>query len=441
MLPTMKIKHASLYIISLFLVLSLIPFIDNYFVGLYNEKRAFQVIALLLSLAFIPKLSLDKKYHPILFLLVFCVSFSLLFSENKLQAILNFLHFTMLISFINLGFNLKDNVSKFFLLLFFCNLFVVSFSLLNYLFYYIDEIPPNPDGVLYGFYNIRFFNQFQVLCIPFVVHFLRNNKISRIATTLLVFNIFLLFISGARGALLSCIIMLALSGYLKLIDRATLFKIFYCCLISLFLFILHVWGNPTSESLNNISRVSSSNRVDIWFDLISQLSISNFIIGNGPGVYFTPSLGNSHPHNSFLQLLYNWGGVITVITLFFLFNLFRTCTFYIKNYKSEVEFNICFLALSGLTTYSFVSGVIVMPIPQTFIFVLLGLVLSHLPINTQISPKSVIKSVGYISLSIFYIFFVIISYNCLNSKPYGPNFWSNGQLSFSQCKLPYNKGN
>ncbi len=67
----MKIKHASLYIISLFLVLSLIPFIDSYVLGLYNEKRVFQVITLLLSLAFIPKLSLDKKYHLILFLLVF----------------------------------------------------------------------------------------------------------------------------------------------------------------------------------------------------------------------------------------------------------------------------------------------------------------------------------------------------------------------------------
>jgi hypothetical protein len=432
-----KQSLSSIIILSLFLILSLTPFIDTHLLGLYNEKRGFQAVALVLSLILIPKLSINKKYYIIFFLLILFASLSVIYSGNKLQSILNFLHFIMLIFFINLGFNLKAHINKLFFLLLFSNLFVVSYSLLNYLFYFIDSLPALPDGVLYGFYNIRFFNQYQVLCLPIIFYFLQNKKLSRVASTLLVLNLFLFLISGARGALLSCLIIITLGGYFKVLDRAVFVKIFKCCLVSLALFYLHIQLNTSTESVNYLTRVDSSGRVDIWQDLLSQLNIFNLIIGNGPGVYFMQNMALSHPHNSLLQFLYNWGGVVTLIITFFLFKLFKSCTFYIKHNNSEPEFNFCFLALYGLLAYSFVSGVIVMPIPQTFIFIFIGLTLSYLPLNLTTTNNSAIKSIGCYLLSAFYLFFVIMSYNCLDSSPYGPSFWSNGQLSFSECKLPY----
>ncbi|WP_193039016.1 O-antigen ligase family protein [Pseudoalteromonas nigrifaciens] len=436
----MKIQNIGLYILCSFLILSLFPTIDSYFLGLYNEKRGFQVAVLALSIILVPKIRLDKKYYSILVIIFFSALLSTTFSYNKLQAVLNFLHLILLINIINLGFTLQKNINKIFFLLFFSNLFVVCYSLLNYSFFIINQAQPYPDAILYGFYNIRFFNQFQVLCIPFIIYFLQHKELSRVAFTLLTLNIFLLLLSSARGAILASLVMLILGGYYQLINRKQLLQILKCSFISLILFSIYFLHHQDSESINYVIRTSSSLRVEIWSDLLSNLVLSNIFIGNGPGVYFSQEYGNSHPHNSVLQFLYNWGGIITTFVIILFFKIFQLCIRY-TNANNIPEFNICFLSLLGLLTYSLVSGVIVMPIPQTFIFVLIGILLSYLPLNLKVSNKSDKNIIIYSLLSLFYILFVILSYNCLNSKPYGPNFWSNGQLSFSQCKLPYNKGN
>jgi len=434
----MKIQNISLYILSSFVILSLLPTIDSYFLGLYNEKRGFQVTALALSLIFIPKLNIDRKYYTILALIFLSAFFSALFSDNKLQTILNFLHFILLINMINLGFILQKNINKIFFLLFVSNLFVVCYSLLNYSFFIVEQAQPYPDAILYGFYNIRFFNQFQILCIPFVIYFLQHKKLSRAALILLTLNIFLFLLSSARGAILTSLVMLIFGRYYQLINRKQLLKILKCSFISLILFSIYFLYHQDPESINYVIRTSSSLRLEIWSDLLSNLTLSNIFIGNGPGVYFSQEYGNSHPHNSVLQLLYNWGGIITTSVIILFFKLFQLCLRY-TNANNIPEFNICFLSLLGLLTYSLVSGVIVMPIPQTFIFVLIGILLSYLPLNLKVSNKSEKNMIIYSLLSLFYILFVILSYNCLDSIPYGPNFWSNGQISFNQCKIMYLK--
>ena len=103
----MKIQNIGLYILCSFLILSLLPTIDSYFLGLYNEKRGFQVAVLALSIILVPKLRLDKKYYSILVVIFFSALLSTIFSYNKLQAALNFLHLILLINIINLGFTLK----------------------------------------------------------------------------------------------------------------------------------------------------------------------------------------------------------------------------------------------------------------------------------------------------------------------------------------------
>ena len=434
----MKIQNISLYILSSFVILSLLPTIDSYFLGLYNEKRGFQAITLALLIISTPKLSLNKKYYIVLALILLLSFFSVIFSDNKLQAILNLLHFTLLMNLISLGFTLQKNINKIFLLFFFSNLFVVCYSLLNYSFFIIEQAQPYPDAILYGFYNIRFFNQFQILCIPFVIYFLQYKELSRAAFILLILNIFLLLLSGARGAILASLVMFMFGSYYQLINRQQILKILRCSFISLILFSIYFLYHQDPESINYVIRTSSSLRLEIWSDLLSNLTLSNIFIGNGPGVYFSQEYGNSHPHNSVLQILYNWGGIITTFVIILFFKLFQLCIRY-TNANNIPEFNICFLSLLGLLTYSLVSGVIVMPIPQTFIFILIGILLSYLPLNLKVSNKSEKNIIIYSLLSLFYIFFVILSYNCLDSTPYGPNFWSNGQVSFNQCKIMYLK--
>ncbi|KPZ51893.1 O-antigen ligase [Pseudoalteromonas sp. P1-25] len=430
----MKINNRSLVILFSFLLLSLLPSIDYYFLGMYNEKRGFQVATLVLSLIFIPKIKLDKRHYLFLVLVTLLALLSVTLSENKLQAILNFLHITMLVNIINLGFTLQKNIKKTILLLFFSNLFVVCYSLLNYSFFSLQQTQPYPDAILYGFYNIRFFNQFQIVCIPFIVYFIQHKELSRVASILLTLNIFLLLLSGARGAILASLVMFAFGSYYQLISKKQLLKILKCSFISLILFSIYFLHHKDPEVINYVVRTSSSLRVEIWGDLLSQLTLSNIFIGNGPGIYFSEEYGYSHPHNSVLQILYNWGGIITILVLILLFKLFKLSIRYTKS-NNIPEFNMSFLSLQGLLTYSLVSGVIVMPIPQTFIFVLVGVLLSYLPLSLKLNSNYYKNITIYSSLCVVYMFFVVISYNCLDSDPYGPNFWSNGQISFSQCNI------
>lgn len=430
----MKINNRSLLILFSFLLLSLLPNIDYYFLGMYNEKRGFQVATLVLSLIFIPKIKLDKRHCLFLVLVTLLALLSVTLSENKLQAILNFLHIILLVNLINLGLTLQKNINKIFLLFFFSNLFVVCYSLLNYSFFIIEQAQPHPDAILYGFYNIRFFNQFQILCIPFVVYFIQHKELSRAAFILLILNIFLFLLSGARGAILASLVMLIFGSYYQLINKKQLLKILECGFISLILFSIYFLHHQDPEVINYVVRTSSSLRVEIWGDLLSKLTLSNIFIGNGPGIYFSEEYEYSHPHNSVLQILYNWGGIIAILISILLLKLFQLSIRYTKS-NNIPEFNICLLSFQGLLTYSLVSGVIVMPIPQTFIFVLVGVLLSYLPLNLKFNNNSYRNITIYSSLSVVYMFFVVISYNCLDSKPYGPNFWSNGQVSFSQCNI------
>lgn len=426
--------NINFYVLTIFLLLSLTPFIDIYFLGLYNEKRGFQIIFLIAALFLTPKLKLTKNKYNLLLLFIILTYTSVIFSSNKLQSLLNSLHFLLLLNLINFGFSLGKSINKLPFLIAIVNILAVSLSLLNYSFYILSNSQVTPDDILYGFYNIRFFNQFQVLCIPFIIYFLQHKQLSRVAFTLLTLNIFLLFLSGARGAIFASLVMLAIGGYYHLITKMQFLKILKCSLLALVLFSAHFLFSENNESINYLLRTSSSLRIEIWGDLLSHLKPFNILIGNGPGIYYSKEFGNSHPHNSIFQLLYNWGGVVTLSVIVFFIILFKYCIVYIRKHYVP-EFNTCLLALLALLAYSLVSGIIVMAIPQTFIFILVGILLFYLPLNLKANKSSRGKITLYFFIGVFYVFLAALSYTCVASFNYGPNFWSNGQISFSQCKI------
>ena len=417
---------------SIFLIACSAPFVDEYFLGLFNEKRIFQSVTLLFySMLYFYKHQISSK---LLILIIFLGFWSVLLSYNLLYATLNYIHTLMLLSAIIVGYEIGKNNFLLFITIFFCNLFITLYSLLNYFFFVLTGDTPTPDGVLYGFYNIRFFNQFQVLCIPFIIYFLKHNKLSRIATIILTLNFFLFFMSGARGAIVSTSCMVIFSIYYKLVDKENLLTLLKCCIGGGILFFCYFLYHNTPETVEYLIRTNSSNRFSIWSELISQITTKNIVIGNGSGVFFSEKFGVSHPHNSILQLLYNWGLITTTLLTVIVLNFIKTSTQYVKK-NSIPEFNSCLQAFLALIIYSLVTGILVMPIPQTFIFILAGVLLSYLPIQLKTNKSSSKKLGIYSLLSLFYILLVILSYNCLDSTPYGPNFWSYGQLSFSQCKI------
>lgn len=127
--------------LSLFLILCLIPFIDEYFLGLYNEKRFFQSALLILcALLYFRPLDLEKRAKLLLFITFSLGFISSILSNNLLNSGLNYLHSMMLICLVFLGYKIKDNNSILFYTILFSNIFILSFSLLNYFFLYFQVI-------------------------------------------------------------------------------------------------------------------------------------------------------------------------------------------------------------------------------------------------------------------------------------------------------------
>ncbi|MGS0534578.1 O-antigen ligase family protein [Pseudoalteromonas sp. SaAl2] len=430
-----KLNYHSL-IPSFFLVFCLLPFIDESLLGLFNEKRLFQTLVLILFFVFyFQLLKINRRVKLLLALVLFIGFASTLLSNNILNTSLIYLHTLMLINLVFLGYKIEENNSILFYTIFFSNVFVVSYSLLNYSFFILSSEAPFPDGVLYGFYNIRFFNQFQVLSIPFVIFFLSHSKLHRVAKVTMTFNFFLLLFSSARGALIAILITTII--YCYFINRNMIKEILFCLLAAVLLFLLHYFYLSFYHSAEYTIRTSSSKRYELWLEVINNISFKTLLIGNGPGGYKSTTFDFGHPHNSILQILNNWGGIVLSITVWLTYKLINHSLDFIKKNKDNSEFLTCFTSFLSLLIYSLVSGVIVMPIPQTFLFILVGILLGYLGYNLFDNTDKKIALIITFTISLLYAALVLLSYNCLAPKPHGPNFWSNGQLSFEHCKLTY----
>lgn len=420
------------------------PFIDVYAMGLYDSKRLYQIILLIilsLTTYFTINFEIEKKTKYIFLTLLLLATLSAINSDNTLKSSLGLFHLLLLPSLIIAGILLhkESKIRSFFLLLFFINIFANSFFLMNYIFFIYSDSIPNAGNIIHSFINIRFLNQFQVLTIPILCYFLSNKEYSRLAYIFLITNLFIVIFTGARGALAALTITLILFFHFKLIDKRFIKKLLTPILFSFILFIFHVFFLDQMQQLHFVTRTSSSGRIDIWLNLINHLNLSNIIIGYGPSSFYHKESLRSHPHNSLLQLLYNYGFTFLILVLFLLKNIkikvIKKCT--LK--PSQPSFYLTILSsVIAAGIYSLFSGIFVMPIPQTLSLIFMGALISILYPDI-VKGGSINKSKIFVItlLLVGYISNVIISYHCMNSAYYGPGFWSNGQFSFSECRIPF----
>ncbi|WP_352255304.1 O-antigen ligase family protein [Pseudoalteromonas sp. 19-MNA-CIBAN-0066] len=405
---------------------------------LYDSKRFMQVVLLTttcFTIRFIPKIS--KKNSILLYILVSSGILSVFYSEHLFTSLHYFLHSILLINLIFLGINLSKNLPIIFLSIASFNIVIICCSLLNYSFYIFDKNIPTADDIIFGFNNIRFFNQIQVISIPIFIYYLNDIKLKRIATIFLIFNLTLLLITGARGAIIATLATIFIGYILKIYNVTTLKKITFLIILAVTLFIFNSLYFSFNTSFTYVLRTTSSGRVQIWHDLITNLQLKNLLIGNGPGSYYNEHFRVSHPHNSILQVIYDWGAVATALFLYLLYKLINSS---IKrlNKKGGGYYQSCFLCVVGALSYSLFSGIVVMPIPQTFLFLFIGVLIYYNNSGEIILKRKKIKyHIALIPVLILYLVLTFISYDCKNDRFLGPNFWSHGQISHANCKLTY----
>ncbi|NMP03006.1 O-antigen ligase family protein [Pseudoalteromonas arctica] len=441
-----NIKKPSL--ISLFFLCTLIPLIPIISYDYHNHQRIIQIAFLLFTsilvlTAFLSnkeptfKLALNKKNGILFSVFIFCGYLSALMSAEQSFSLLYTLHISLLILTMCYVGTINNKKSILFIIyaLLITHTSLILICLLNIIFTLFEQQPLNPYIIYSGFINIRFFNQVQVFILPFLVLLLKFKSIQRVVFTILFLNLLLIFIGQARGALLS---FLAFSIF-ALALKTTLKK---QVLIGLACFVLSCITFYALDSLNKggaeILRTSTSGRIDLWFNTISSLSLKHLFIGNGPGV-FEMSLGSSapfsHPHNSLIEILNEWGLIALICILAVVCTTFKKAITHLKYHKKDIITESLFYSFAIGITYSLFSGVHVMPVSQTLLFIMWGLLLGR--INKKNNQSLTINKYLKALIAILFIFTwylylqkAISIYNNIDPDKgyiYGPRFWSVGQ--------------
>ncbi|MCC9659984.1 O-antigen ligase family protein [Pseudoalteromonas lipolytica] len=423
------------FYLPIFLIISIAPFWDSLYFGLFNEKRASQIALLILCIPYLISSNIsDSKNKNIIYLLLTFSLISVFHSENPFYSLLILLHIFMLTALIKLGISQKDLELPLFITSIILSIFSSGMFFLNYFFYLYNNTDFFIDGVFSGFYNIRFFNHFQVICVCFSLYLLMNKNFKSITAISLVLNFLIIMISSARGASLAIIIIIFIGAYMKIINREVLNKVFWLFIFSLFLFIIYILTEPVSLTRDSLFRETSSGRLALWEDVIRSFNFKTILFGNGAGTFKSDSYGVSHPHNSVISLLFDWGAIVTLLILYLLFNLISESLDYLKFKKDNNTFNCCFLTFLALLSLSLVSGITIMPIPQTFLFILAGLIIKELRKTNKSVRISINKVIFIYAVALIYFILSMISFNCQSHIPSGPNFWANGQVFLSSCQ-------
>jgi hypothetical protein len=138
---------------------------------------------------------------------------------------------------------------------------------------------------------------------------------------------------------------------------------------------------PDPEHTKSILRGGSS-RLTLWPKVFLE-SLNKPIIGHGPMAFASRQTDffRGHPHNSILQLFYEFGYPVTLLILTGLFYGLRG---WVKQTKSKLKetnkntneekiIRISFsVALLGGLIYSLFSGVVVMPFSQLWLVIIIG---------------------------------------------------------------------
>lgn len=302
-----------------------------------------------------------------------------------------------------------------------------------------------------GFSNVRFLNQCQVMFFPLSIYcqFSKKAPIRYLGWFVSIFTIAFFIYSTARGAmlaslsasLLSLLLMMAIdrSHAWRLLQRIFLVFIFGYLLWYLLFNLLAQWRFYGGESvtIETLFRYGSSGRFSQWREALAA-SLATPLFGNG-GMTFTDPANSfsfiyAHPHNSLVQIFFEYGLVGLFLVLFFFFSVVWA---FLKQVLLEKTANpltiaLFFSWLAGLGL-SLLSGVVVMPLSQLMLVLITALLCSRLSFHWP--ALRINKFVVIAVLAALVLQFLTLSYGSYqriySQQPLvfdkGPRFWRIGR--------------
>ena len=373
------------------------------------------------------------------------------------------------------------------LLLLFGGLYALKFFV-GYGMHWFIDYPLWPgaryQNTYFGFANMRFFNQVQVWTLPLFViwavslkkppGFLkpRRFKIKYCFFFLAAFWWCLIIRSAGRGATLSLLVAAVIVLIIYKQKSHSYIKHYIGAFISGFILKVLLFDlNSGGASAKSLVR-GGTGRLETWSSMI-QASFSKPILGYGPmsTAEWNGIISLAHPHNSVVQLLYEYGWPTMLIAvgliswgLYRWFNQMSGRSME-RSHGSEqkaingkpsgrsmlrpniVKIGVSTSLLAGLG-YSLFSGVMVMPLSQLWLVLIGGWALGIYIMNKSNKSKSDVPSFKNVASLTFKGFVLaatlFLSYSLISDVPqlkenqqqyrqehggkYHPRFWQQGKI-------------
>ncbi|WP_445666104.1 O-antigen ligase family protein [Fodinibius sp. AD559] len=480
-------------LLSVCVILPVVYFTDIMF--LYNEKRIIQSGLLILAgivalFSSTQKISRFVSYLPAYFWWGILISLviliiSIIKAPFPFYSVVEISLFMLLLwtAMITAHVTQNNNFGKYAVIASACFL-VFFYSLkfgLGYTFYLLEfkDFPLWPasglkTGII-GFANIRFFNQVQAFTLPLLIGgaAIAFSK-QKIAGYFLLFLAaiwwMLLLQSAGRGIILSVLIaaLVVLVFFKKDTHKWAWYflgtlAVGYIAKVLLFEIITDL------EQTKSILR-GGSGRLTLWPKLFLA-SLEKPIFGHGPMSFasINTDYSRGHPHNSLLQLLYEFGYPVTITIVGGVFYGLKKWIDQTKeqfeiikeDFAEEVVIRISLTAaLFGGLIYSLLSGVIVMPMSQLWLALVFGTMLGLYVENDSKEKK--LASIKLYKVICFKLLLLIASITLAsvlikdlphlrenekkfvketNRNVFRPRFWQQGKIGVDQMPKIEKKSN
>lgn len=188
----------------------------------------------------------------------------------------------------------------------------------------------------FTFYNPNTYCFYITLAFPFIVYKLANSK--SLASTFcnlfpLLIAFYILFTNASRGALLSTGIMLAVFSFFTLKKAKTRNRLYFLSAFVCILLIFSLYGEALLETIifriEGKAMLEDNSRIALWESSISAIK-NSYGLGQGVGsmlpALMIPDNDTTiyYSHNMILEIMLEYGALITLIFIYFLYLILKS---------------------------------------------------------------------------------------------------------------------
>ena len=363
----------------------------------HDQQRLFQLVLLCAfggATVFLPTPTLPRSFFIPLYIVLSFGLFSVFFAEFPTWALKEWVHYAGLILLtLVIAYSARQVwFLKALLYLLAAAAFLNAFQFLTYylMAFATGILMFNADLLFNGFSNPRFLNQFQMLFMPILAYLAFHqwhaaHRYSKLLASIIFITLLvqwcIAFSLGGRGlwlglAVSHAALIIFFPRFWRLLTVQAAAGLLGFILFYLMFTVIPEWLGQAS-SVRDSMRFGLSKREVIW-QLAWDMFVANPWLGVGP-MHFSAEVNSvaAHPHQVVLQWLAEWGIFATLAAVFLaVWGMLHGLRF-VRSEKGQPLDAALWMSILGALALAQVDGVFVMPYTETWLAILIGLVMAR----------------------------------------------------------------